>query len=56
MRQLFNPEYDYVYRTVPQKNSKNAVTTPTGAPDPSFYWTRSVSLCSIHSTQYRMIC
>ncbi|KAM5543788.1 hypothetical protein V8D89_002405 [Ganoderma adspersum] len=44
MRQLFNPEYDYVYRTVPQKNSKNAVTTPTGAPDPSFYWTRGKGL------------
>ncbi|KAI1787199.1 GMC oxidoreductase [Ganoderma leucocontextum] len=44
MRQLFNPEYDWVYRTVPQKNSKNAVTTPDGAPDPSFYWTRGKGL------------
>ena len=40
MKQVFDPEYDWVFRTKAQSNVKNGVTTPDGKPDPSFYWSR----------------
>lgn len=42
MKQLLNPEYDWVFRTIPQKTVQNGITTPDGKPDPSFYWSRYV--------------
>ncbi len=40
MKQMFNPEYDWVFRTTPQKHAKNGVTTPDGLQHESFFWTR----------------
>ena len=40
MKQVFNPEYDWIFRTKAQPNVKNGLTTPDGKPDPSFYWSR----------------
>ena len=39
-RQMFNPEYDWIFRTKPQEKVKNGGATPSPIPDPSFYWSR----------------
>ncbi|RDX42762.1 GMC oxidoreductase [Lentinus brumalis] len=44
MRQAYNPEYDWVFRTKPQARIQNGITTPDGKPDPSFYWSRGKGL------------
>ncbi|KAH9944955.1 GMC oxidoreductase [Epithele typhae] len=44
MKQVFNPEYDWVFRTKPQTRTQNNLTTPDGKPDPSFYWSRGKGL------------
>ncbi|KAI1787208.1 GMC oxidoreductase [Ganoderma leucocontextum] len=44
MKQIHNPEYDWVYRTVPQKNSSNTISTADGSADSRFYWTRGKGL------------
>ena len=40
MKAVFNPEYDWAFRTKPQSKAQNTVSTPDGKPDPSFYWSR----------------
>ena len=42
MKQAYNPDYDWVFRTKNQSRIQNGITTPTGQPDPSFYWSRFV--------------
>ncbi|KAI1783604.1 GMC oxidoreductase, partial [Ganoderma leucocontextum] len=44
MQQVFNPEYDWVFRTTTQEKVINNVTTPSGGPDQSFYWSRGKGL------------
>ncbi|PIL32222.1 hypothetical protein GSI_05467 [Ganoderma sinense ZZ0214-1] len=44
MQQVFNPEYDWVFRTTTQDKVTNSVTTPSGGPDKSFYWSRGKGL------------
>ncbi|CDO71815.1 GMC oxidoreductase [Trametes cinnabarina] len=44
MRQAFNPEYDWLFRTKPQSRVQNGITTPDAKPNPSFYWSRGKGL------------
>ena len=44
MRQAFNPEYDWVFRTKKQAKVMNGGATPEDEPTPSFYWSRCVTL------------
>ncbi|KAI0695505.1 GMC oxidoreductase [Cerioporus squamosus] len=44
MRQAYNPEYDWIFRTKPQSRIQNGITTPDAKPDPSFYWSRGKGL------------
>ncbi|KAI0358345.1 GMC oxidoreductase [Trametes cingulata] len=44
MGAMLNPEYDWLFRTTPQKEAVNSVTTPDGKPTPSFYWSRGKGL------------
>ncbi|TFK79184.1 GMC oxidoreductase [Polyporus arcularius HHB13444] len=52
MKQMFNPEYDWVFRTTPQKYAKNGVTTPDGLQHESFFWTRGKGLGGSSCTNF----
>ncbi|TBU27831.1 GMC oxidoreductase [Dichomitus squalens] len=44
MQQVFDPEYDWVFRTTTQEKVVNNITTPSGGPDKSFFWSRGKGL------------
>ncbi|RPD54853.1 GMC oxidoreductase [Lentinus tigrinus ALCF2SS1-7] len=52
MQQMFNPEYDWVFRTTPQKHAKNGLTTPDGLQHESFFWTRGKGLGGSSCTNF----
>ena len=54
MKQVFNPEYDWVFRTKAQANVKNVGTTPDGKPDPSFYWSRYAFIIFSYTTRAQL--
>ncbi|KAI0695502.1 GMC oxidoreductase [Cerioporus squamosus] len=52
MKQMFNPEYDWMFRTTPQKHAKNGLTTPDGLQHESFFWTRGKGLGGSSCTNF----